>query len=113
VPSLKSYIRNYKRERETAILRKESGCGSQSGDATRHRARRILIKELGDRSADDKMDVHHVEPIRNGGDNEIDNLKLENPTPNRSHGGKIGDRSGKAMGGRIGDPAKKGRKLPK
>nr|MDO8115175.1 HNH endonuclease signature motif containing protein [Candidatus Sigynarchaeota archaeon] len=113
MPSSKAYVRNYKRERETAILRKESGCGSQSGDATRHRARRILIKELEDRDSADGMDVHHVEPIRNGGDNEIENLKLENPTPNRSHGGKIGDRSGKAMGGRIDDPAKKGRKLPK
>ncbi len=47
MPSSNNYNRDYKTERKTAKKRGETGVGSKSGDATRHRARRLLEKELG------------------------------------------------------------------
>ena len=106
MPSLKNYIRNYKRERETAILRKETGCGSDSGDATRHRDRRKLLKTLENKEFAIKKDVHHIIPLREEGPSTLENLQLEDPGPHRSHGGRIGDRKGKAEGGRIANRTK-------
>ena len=39
--------RDYEQERKTAIKRGETGIGSKSGDAQRHRARRIVEKRVG------------------------------------------------------------------
>lgn len=81
--------RNYKRERELAIRRGETGVGSKSGDATRHRARRKVEKVKGDLPED--MHVDHVNPLKSGGGNDMKNLRIKKKKANSSHGGKIGN----------------------
>jgi len=101
MPSSKGYIRNYDQERKTAISRGETGKGSNSGDAVRHRARRIVEKRSG-KSAIAGKDVDHIKTIKSGGSNESHNLRIRSASANRSDGGKSGSVSGKAKGGRKG-----------
>jgi 5-methylcytosine-specific restriction endonuclease McrA len=100
MPSSPNYKRNYAQERRTAIRRGETGVGSKSGDATRHRARRALEKKIGDIPSN--MDVDHKKPLKNGGSNSTSNLRVRSQKANRSDGGKSGSRRGKAAGGRKG-----------
>lgn len=86
--------RNYARERELAIKRGETGVGSDSGDATRHRARRKKEKELG-RKLDTDEHVDHKKPIKSGGSNSTSNLRVRSKKSNSAHGGRIGDKSKK------------------
>jgi len=94
MPSSKGYKRNFKQERKTAKKRGETGVGSKSGDATRHRARRKVAKTTSVKG----KDVHH----KKGMSNKRSNLKAVSVKKNRSAGGKIGNRKGKAAGGRKG-----------
>jgi len=87
-------MRNYKQERKTAKKRGETGVGSKSGDATRHRARRKVAKTTSVAG----KDVHH----KKGMSNKRSNLKAISIKKNRSAGGKAGNRKGKAAGGRKG-----------
>jgi hypothetical protein len=98
MPSSKSYKRDYKQERKTAKKRGETGVGSKSGDATRHRARRKAAKTQNVAG----KDVHHKKPLKSGGSNSKSNLKAVSKSKNRSAGGKAGNRKGKAAGGRKG-----------
>lgn len=82
--------RDYKRERELAIRRGETGNGSSSGDATRHRARRKVQKKLGRKLKPDEV-VDHVNPVKNGGSNNESNLRVRKLKPNAAHGGRIGN----------------------
>lgn len=93
--------RDYAQERKTAIARGETGAGSKSGDATRHRARRVVEKRLG-KSAIKGKDVDHKRTIKNGGSNEASNLRPRSISENRSDGGKSGSRAGKSAGARKG-----------
>ena len=86
--------RDYKRERELAIRRGETGVGSKSGDATRHRARRKVEKTLGRKLSDDEV-VDHKEPLKSGGSNGDGNLRVRRHKPNAAHGGRIGSRKEK------------------
>lgn len=86
--------RNYKRERELAIRRGETGVGSSSGDATRHRARRKKEKELGRELKADEV-VDHKTPVKEGGSNHSSNLRVRKLKPNAAHGGRIGNRKEK------------------
>ncbi len=99
MPSPKGYKRNYKQERKTAKRRGETGVGSKSGDAKRHRARRAVGKKRGTAAIAGK-DVHHKKPVKRGGGNSTKNLAVMSRRKNRSDGGKIGSRKGKARGGR-------------
>jgi hypothetical protein len=81
--------RDYKRERELAIRRGETGVGSKSGDATRHRARRKYEDKNGDLPED--VHVDHAVPIKDGGSNDVKNLRVKRKKDNSSHGGKIGN----------------------
>ena len=81
--------RDYKRERELAIRRGETGVGSKSGDATRHRARLKKEKALGKELPED-VHVDHEVPIKDGGSNDVKNLRVKRKKDNSSHGGKIG-----------------------
>jgi hypothetical protein len=84
--------RNYKQERRTAKKRGETGVGSKSGDARRHRDRRAHEKRNGKIPAGKELDHSG----RNGtGDTRVISRKA-----NRSDGGKKGDKKGKAAGGR-------------
>lgn len=93
--------RDYEQERRTAIKRGETGVGSKSGDAQRHRARRIVEKRDGKAAVKGK-DVGHKRAIKSGGSNASSNLRVETVSGNRSAGGRSGDRAGKAAGGRKG-----------
>lgn len=93
--------RDYKQERRTAIRRGETGVGSNSGDAKRHRARRAMEKKVG-KAAIKGKDVHHKRPIKSGGGNSTGNLGVKSKSSNRAHGGRIGNKAGKAAGGRKG-----------
>ena len=88
--------RDYKQENKTAKARGETGVGSKSGDATRHRARRKKAK-TSDVSG---KDVGHKKSLKSGGGNGSSNLKVESKSSNRSKGGKAGSKKGKAAGGR-------------
>lgn len=101
MPSSPNYKRDYKQERKTAIARGETGVGSKSGDATRHRARRALEKKLG-KKIPSHIDVDHKRSLKSGGSNSTSNLRLRSKSANRSAGGKSGNRAGKAAGGRKG-----------
>lgn len=101
MPSSKNYVRNLKQERKTAIARGETGVGSKSSDATRHRARRALAKKLG-KPIPSNMDVDHKKSLKDGGSNSLGNLRIRTPKSNRSAGGKSGSVLGKAKGGRKG-----------
>jgi hypothetical protein len=92
--------RDFKQERKTAKKRGETGSGSSSGDATRHRARRKFEKENGKVGAGKEVD--HKKTLRSGGGNGKANLRARTVKSNRSAGGKAGSKTGKAKGGRMG-----------
>lgn len=93
--------RNYKRERETAIKRGETGIGSESKDAKRHRARRKVEKRIG-RKLSPNEHVHHKKPLKSGGSNDGSNLAVVDGKKNTSDGGKSGSVKGKSAGGKKG-----------
>lgn len=82
--------RDYKRERELAIRRGETGVGSKSGDATRHRARRKVEKRIG-RSLGATEVVDHKKRLRDGGSNTDGNLRVRSLKSNAADGGRVGD----------------------
>lgn len=90
-------VRDYKRERELAIKRGETGVGSKSGDATRHRARRKVESRIGRELSSDEV-VDHKRPLKSGGGNGSGNLRVVSKSSNAAHGGRIGNRKGKAKG---------------
>lgn len=91
--------RDYDQERKTAIARGETGVGSKSGDATRHRARLKKEKVIG-RTLKTDEHVDHKTPVKSGGGNGDGNLRVVKKIKNSSDGGKIGSKKGKAAGGR-------------
>lgn len=85
--------RDYKRERELAIRRGETGVGSKSGDAQRHRARRIVENDVGDLPSDQVVD--HKHRVKDGGSNDRSNLRVRSLSSNAADGGRVGDRKSK------------------
>ena len=75
-----------KRERATAKKRGETGVGSKSSDATRHRARRKMAKKVGKAALRGK-DVDHKKKLKNGGSNSTSNLRVRSKSANRSDNG--------------------------
>lgn len=102
MPSSKNYKRNYKQERRTAKKRGETGQGSKSGDAKRHRARRAALKRSKNPSAHKNQDLDHKKPLKSGGSNSAKNTRWSSKKSNRSRGGKIGNKAGKSRGGKKG-----------
>lgn len=90
--------RDYAQERRTAIARGETGAGSNSGDAQRHRARRIVEKEVGELSPDQVVD--HKKRVKDGGSNARSNLRVRSLSSNAADGGRVGNREGKGKGKR-------------
>lgn len=56
--------RNYDQEYKTATARGEVSSGHMSGDAVRHRARRVMIKKGMVKAG---QDVDHKKPLSKGG----------------------------------------------
>ena len=73
--------RDYKREYELQKKRGDSGSGSDSGNAKRHRLRRKALK-LG--MVKPGQDVDHKVPLSKGGSNSIKNARAASPSENRS-----------------------------
>ena len=102
MPSSPNYVRDYKQERKTAKKRGETGVGSKSKDATRHRARLKKEKQLGRKLSTDE----HVDH-KNGMSNSTSNLRVRSAKANTSAGGKKGNKEGKANGALKANKSKK------
>ena len=72
--------------------------------AERNKARRQAEREGKVKKGDGK-DVDHKRPIKNGGKTTPGNTRVRSAKSNRSAGGKMGNRAGKARGGRKGGRA--------
>lgn len=81
MPSSKGYIRNDKQEYATQKARGESGTGSDSENAKRHRDRRLALK-LG--MVKPRDDLDHRIPLSKGGSDKPKNFRDEKPHTNRS-----------------------------
>jgi hypothetical protein len=81
MPSSDGYKRNYKKEYASQKKRGESGTGSNSGSAKRHRLRRLLLKK---KRVAPGQDVDHITPLSKGGGNTPSNAKAVSPSKNRS-----------------------------
>lgn len=90
-------MRNYKQEYERYQGKPEQ----KKNRAARNKARREMMKE-GKVCKGDGKDVGHKKPLKNGGSKSRCNLSVQSQASNRSEGGRIGDRKGKAAGGRKG-----------
>lgn len=88
--------RDYARERELAIRRGETGVGSKSGDAQRHRARRKVEKRLGRKLPTDEV-VDHIKRVKSGGTNVDSNLRVRDLSSNAADGGRAGDAKAKGI----------------
>ena len=93
MPSSKNYKRDYKQEQKTARAR-----GETKDRANRNRCRREAIKK-GIAKKGDGKDLGHVTPLKK---RKTSKCVVVSASRNRSHGGKIGNRAGKASGGRKG-----------
>lgn len=88
--------RDYDRERELAIRRGETGKGSKSGDATRHRARRKVQKRLGRKLKANEV-VDHIKRLKDGGSNDDSNLRVRGLSDNAADGGRVGSSKQKGI----------------
>lgn len=82
MPSSKGYVRDYKREYELQKKRGESGTGSESDNAKRHRLRRKALK-VG--MVKKGQDLDHKKPLSKGGGNTLKNARAATPHDNRSY----------------------------
>ena len=67
--------------------------------AARNQARAVAQKK-GSVSKGDGKDVGHKKSLKSGGSKSTSNTKVQSRSSNRSHGGRIGSKAGKAKGGR-------------
>ena len=81
MPSSPNYTRNYKQEYATEKVRGESGTGTDSENARRHRDRRTALK-LG--MLKTKQDLDHKTPLSKGGSDKPTNFRAESAHDNRS-----------------------------
>lgn len=88
--------RDYKRERELAKRRGETGVGSGSGDAQRHRARRKVQKRLGRKLQPTEV-VDHIKRVKDGGGNGDSNLRVRSLSSNAADGGRVGNAKAKGV----------------
>ena len=91
MPSSPGYKRDYKQEYKTQHASKKA----KKQRAERNRARRAAIKKNG-ASAVKGKDIGHAKKGAKG------RTRIQSIKSNRSHGGRIGNRAGKAAGGRKG-----------
>lgn len=81
MPSSDKYQRDYSQEYDTQQQRGESGTGSTSGNAKRHKLRRLAMKQKPVKKG---QDVDHVTPLSKGGSNTLANARRTTPSKNRS-----------------------------
>jgi hypothetical protein len=81
MPSSKNYTRDLAQEYATQKSRGESGTGTDSENARRHRDRTKALK-LG--VIKPKQDLDHKTPLSKGGGDGVKNFRGETPHQNRS-----------------------------
>ena len=81
MPSSKKYDRDYEKEYASQKKRGESGTGSTSGSAKRHKLRRLLLKQ---KRVSAGQDVDHITPLSKGGSNTPGNARAMSPRKNKS-----------------------------
>lgn len=81
MPSSPGYVRDTKQEYKTQVARGESGTGSDSENARRHRDRRLALK-LG--MVKPRDDLDHSKPLSKGGSDNPKNFRDKTPHDNRS-----------------------------
>ena len=81
--------RDYKQE----YANYHSKPSAKKARAAANRARRKLGLKKGD--------PRHAGHVKRGGGEGASNIRAENARKNMAHGGRIGDKEGKARGGRI------------
>ena len=86
--------RDYKKEYEY-----HKTTAQKKNRAARNKARQAAIKS-GKAKKGDGKDIGHKVALKNGGSKALSNTKVQSRASNRSHGGKIGSKAGKAKGGR-------------
>jgi len=67
--------------------------------AARNTARAAAVK-AGKAKKGDGKDIGHKKALKNGGSKAVSNTKVQSRSSNRAHGGSIGNKAGKARGGR-------------
>ena len=87
--------RNYRREYDTY----HASAKQKKNRAARNKARNAA-KKAGKASKGDGKDVVHKRSLKSGGSKGLANTKVGSRKANRAHGGRIGNRAGKARGGR-------------
>lgn len=87
--------RNYRREYDSYHASPEQ----KKNRAARNKAR-ASAERAGKVSKGDGKDVGHRKSLKSGGSKSVSNTKVQSRSSNRSHGGKIGSKAGKARGGR-------------
>lgn len=87
--------RNYRKEYDNY----HSSPTQKKNRAARNKARRAAIKRGAAKKGDGK-DVGHIKSLKSGGSKSVSNTKMQSRSSNRSHGGRIGNKAGKARGGR-------------
>ena len=93
--------RDYKQEYKYHATEKQ-----KKNRAARNKARRAAVS-AGKVKKGDGKDVGHKKALKRGGSKAVSNTKVQSRSSNRSHGGKIGSKAGKAAGGRKSRPPKK------
>jgi hypothetical protein len=78
-----TYKRDYKREYALQKKRGESGTGSNSGNAQRHRLR-YAAEKAGLVHKGDGKDVDHKKALKKGGSNTLSNARVTSKHANRS-----------------------------
>ncbi len=99
MPSSPNYKRDLKQEYATQVKR-----GETKKRAKRNAARRKLMKAGVVKKGDGK-DVNHKRGV--GAGNSRSNLSVQSKSKNRSHGGKVGNKAGKAAGARKANASKR------
>lgn len=77
MPSSKNYVRDYKQEYKTESKTR------RHNRVLRNRARRAYEKAHGDLPAG--VDVDHIDPLSQGGNNDMSNLRPRDANDNRSY----------------------------
>lgn len=97
MPSSPGYKRNYKQEYKT----QGASTAQKKARAARNKARAQAVK-AGKVKKGDGKDVGHVKPLKTTGAKNPSGTRIQSRSTNRSHGGRIGNKAGKAAGGRKG-----------
>ena len=100
MPSSPNYKRDLKREYATQVARGETK------KRAKRNAARAKLKKAGVKVAG--KDVNHKNGV--GAGNGRKNLNVQSKKTNRSNGGKIGNRAGKAAGARKGHASRRKKK---